>query len=128
MSRGALEVSEALQFDRNYGRKNSKRAIKLELVVQIIEALEKLGGSAHRDVVAEQIARDRRIQDSREVERLRQQVHEIFVDHCEGPAGPATGRPLFRRMYGPDSRRWCFSKQIQTTLRQGSLDYDQLAL
>ncbi len=117
-------MSEVVAFKRPAMRRNSRRAIRLAIVVQIIEALEKNGGSAHCDVVISQIAADRKLTDPQAVAALRRQVMEVFKAHCEEPAVPAQELVMFRRVYGPDSRRWGFSGGFHHQRRLGVIDLE----
>ncbi len=117
-------MSEVVAFKRA-PRRNSRRAIRLAVVAQIIEALEKLGGTAHCDAVIDQIALDRKLSDPAEVRVLRSQVMEVFEAHCEPPARLSCERPVFRRVFGADSRRWSFSRDFHDQLRRGVTDLEQ---
>jgi hypothetical protein len=120
-------MNEVVAFDRSQRRRDSRRAQRLALLAQIIEALEKLGGSAHYDLVIDQICADRRLIDPQARQRLRQQVLEIFAAHCETEArGP--DQAVFRKVYGADSRRWSFSREFHQRLRSGVIDLNQQTL
>ncbi len=117
-------MSEVVAFKRP-PRRNSRRAIRLALVAQIIEALEKLGGTAHCEAVIEQIVRDRKLTDPVEVRGLRSHVMEVFEAHCEPPARLTCEQPVFRRVFGADSRRWTFSRDFHEQLRRGVTNLEQ---
>lgn len=122
-------VSKVVAFASARGRRKTRRAARMEIVAQIIEALEKLGGSAHRDVVVDQIARDRQLLDLTEIELLRASVTEVFEAHSEPRESEPETPPIFRRVYGPNSRRWGFSRKMQAQLRAGdTVDLEQMTL
>jgi hypothetical protein len=117
-------MSEVVAFDRAGPRPASRRANRLALLAQIIEALEKLGGSAHYDLVINQIAAERRLVDEASRLTLRRQVLEVFGAHCETDS-PEAEQLLFRKVYGADSRRWSFSREFDQRLRSGVINLDQ---
>lgn len=116
-------MSEVIQFRR---RRTSRKVTRLETVAQIIEALERLGGSAHRDLVVDEIVRQRGILAADEVERVRRQVCAVFVDHCETAPRPIDD-PVFRQVYGPDSRRWAINGNAVARRRAGDANACSLA-
>lgn len=114
-------MSQVVAFKPAVRRKNHRLASRMAVVTQIVEALEKLGGSAHYDRVIDQIAADRGIIDVADRETLRRRVVEVFKAHCEAEA-KSDEEALFRRVYGADSRRWGFSPRFHERLRAGVVD------
>lgn len=115
-----------MAFRRPVRRRRGKQAQRLALVAKIIEALDKLGGAAHRDLVVDQIAVDDGLEHPTDVAMLRKQVHEVFLDHCEERAPEVDLPPTFRRVFGPESLRWSFTPAFQERLRNGAFDPEQL--
>ena len=117
-------MSEVVAFNRAALRRNSRKAQRLALLAQIIEAFEKPGGNAHYDLVIDQICADRRLIDAQARLILRRQVLEVFAAHCEAE-NRAEDCAMFRRVYGADSRRWGFSKGFRERMQRGVVDLDQ---
>jgi hypothetical protein len=118
-------MSQVVAFRRSDARRTFKRLTRKQIVAQIIEALDALGGSAHRDEVVNQIAIDRRLEDANEIAELREAVYKVFHAHCETQdKTPQT--PLFRRVFGRDSLRWGFSLSCEQALRDGEFDLEAM--
>lgn len=89
------------------------------IVGEIVETLQALGGAAHRDLVADQIAMRRSGLSLRASPALKDDVIQAFEAHCEG--GPLTNsRLLFHKPFGRDSHRWALSPTARAFLEQAS--------
>ena len=87
------------------------------IVAEIVEILQSLGGSAHRDLVADQVAMRRSGLSVKASPALKDDVFQAFEAHCEG--GPqTTGRLLFQKPFGGDSHRWALSPAARAFLGQ----------
>lgn len=87
------------------------------IVAEIVETLQALGGSAHRDLVADQIAMRRSGLSLRASPALKDDVIQAFEAHCEGGLR-TTGRLLFHKPFGRDSHRWALSPSARAFLAQ----------
>lgn len=87
------------------------------IVGEIVETLQNLGGAAHRDLVADQIAMRRSGLSLRASPALKDDVIQAFEAHCEG-APLTNGRLLFHKPFGPDSHRWALSPSARAFLDQ----------
>ena len=84
------------------------------LVAEIAEILMALGGSAHRNLVAERIAIRRSRQDASD--GLRRDIFEAFDAHCDGAA--RAGLPsLVHLPFGAGSHRWALTLEAQGVLQ-----------
>ena len=117
-------MSEVVAFARIPVRRNNRRTRRLAIIAEIIQVLEKLGGSAHYDIVIDHIATERNLIDPHARQVLRGQILDVFKAHCETD-GQAGDQAMFRRVYGPDSRRWGLAPSFQQRLQQGVIDLDQ---
>lgn len=72
------------------------------LVAEIVEALMKLSGEAHRDLVIGRIAQGRHPGARDASAGLRDEILRAFHAHCE----IGEGRALFRLRFGEGSHRW----------------------
>ncbi|MDQ0465551.1 hypothetical protein QO010_003340 [Caulobacter ginsengisoli] len=79
------------------------------IVAEIVDTLQALGGAAHRDLVADQIAVRRSGRTLRASPALKADVFQAFDAHCETTPLQATGRLLFHKPFGPASHRWALS-------------------
>lgn len=87
------------------------------LVAEIAEVLMMLGGSAHRNVVAERIALRRSRQDISE--GLRRDIFQAFEAHCAGAA--RAGLPsLVHLPFGAGSHRWALTLDAQMLLQSAT--------
>jgi hypothetical protein len=87
------------------------------IVAEIVDTLQALGGSAHRDLVADQIAIRRSGRSLKASPALKADVFQAFEAHCEAmPA--ASGRLLFCKPFGLDSHRWALSRSAREFLSQ----------
>lgn len=72
------------------------------LVAEIVEALVKLSGEAHRDLVIGRIAQGRHPGAHTANAALRDEILRAFHAHCE----TGVDRALFRLRFGEGSHRW----------------------
>jgi len=117
-------MSAVVAFNSAPARRNTRRARRLAIIAEIIQALENLGGSAHYDSVIDHIAAERKLIDPHARAALRWQILEVFTAHCETD-GKDCDQAMFRKVYGPESRRWGLSRSFHERLQQGVVDLEQ---
>src|SRR4051812_27499820 len=117
-------MSEVLAFKPIVERRNTRRARRLALITDIIQALEKCGGTAHYEIIINHIAAERKLIDPPSREALRRQILDVFLANCETEEG-ARERAMFRRVYGPESRRWGLARAFYEQIQHGMVDLEQ---
>ena len=91
------------------------------LVVEIVQALIRCGGQAHRDVVVARIAVARHERGEDAPDDLQEHVVKAFNVHCLADDG-SEGVALFRLPFGPGSRRWALTDQAPAFIGAGRLN------
>jgi hypothetical protein len=81
------------------------------LAAEIVQALARLGGAAHRDVVCEAIAIARKRAGRAVSPRLRTDLTAAFAAYCDLNDLANGETPLFTLPFGRDSLRWALADQ-----------------
>lgn len=114
-------TAEARDLPSELGRARRARLKRMDaihpIVAEIVETLQALGGAAHRDLVADQIAMRRSGLSLRASPALKADVIQAFEAHCDG-AALTTGRLLFHKPFGRDSNRWALNPSARAFLSQ----------
>lgn len=90
------------------------------IVGEIVETLQTLGGAAHRDLVANQIAVRRSGLSLKASPALKADVFQAFEAHCETGSSRITGRLLFHKPFGPASHRWALNPAASAFLEEAN--------
>ncbi len=104
-------MSGVVQFQKA-GRRLRAQAAPNPLVTEIIDALNYLGGQAHRDMVVNCIAAVRRNLGEHPPEELAEDIVAAFHEHLRGSEACMLALP-----FGPESRRWGLSQEGAAMLR-----------
>jgi len=109
-------MTTVIDFAAIAGNLNSKRESKLNPVVaEIVLALMRCGGEAHRSVVADAVSSARACKPRRATEQERAEIFEAFDRHLRTPA-PKRHDPIVRLPFGPDSHRWGLTPSARSAL------------
>ena len=99
-------------------RKASAQAGDDGLVAEIVEALLALGGTAHRDLVAEQVAMARGGGEA-PPPSLKARLEAAFATRLRLDRSGPDGAALFALPFGEGSHRWALAREAEIFLRQG---------
>lgn len=108
MSGGAGVVSAIINFAAYKQGARQRRPVVEPIVAEIVEALLRRGGSAHRQVVADHIASVRAGRPAVAARELQQEIYQGFQRYLD-LAETRRPAPLLHRPLGPASYRWALT-------------------
>lgn len=113
------ESAVILDYMDRRRRKASTQAGDDGLVAEIVEALLRLGGTAHRDMVAEQVALARGGGGEAPPAALKARLEAAFSIRLRLDRSGPDGAALFALPFGEGSHRWALAREAEIFLRQG---------
>lgn len=106
---GGLGVGTVVSYFDHKRRARGGKALHIDPVIaEILEALLVLGGCAHRQVVADQIAQRRSGRPCPAEVAARNEIYAAFDDYLAW-AAPRKAAPLLERPLGEGSYRWALT-------------------
>ncbi|HRD27565.1 MAG TPA: hypothetical protein PLO65_04615 [Caulobacter sp.] len=87
-------------------------------MAEIVEVLLRLGGTAHRDMVAQQVALARGGGGAPPPPALKARLEAAFTTRLRLDRSAPDGAALFALPFGEESHRWALAREAEIFLRQ----------
>jgi hypothetical protein len=111
-------MGAVVSFREHTRRAPAARARHVDpVLIEVVEALQALGGGAHRQTVADEVLLRRTGRNAPVTLAARQAVYGSVDVYLSGLAARRRAQPLLWRPLGPDSYRWALTGAGEALLR-----------